>query len=90
MKLINDVHGHRVGDEALRAVAAENCVSARIGGDEFGVVLAPNCNALTGPRLRANLKFGIVARHELWPPDGNARPNLSHPRNVDNRSSSGS
>ena len=63
MKLINDVHGHRVGDEALLAVAAEmrkmggaDCVTAKIGGDEFGVVLSANCDALTAPRLRATLK----------------------------------
>ena len=67
MKLINDVHGHRVGDEALLAVAAElrksagaDCVTARIGGDEFGVVLSANCDTLTAPRLRANLKSGVV------------------------------
>ena len=67
MKLINDVHGHRVGDEALLAVAAEmrkmggaDCVTARIGGDEFGVVLSANCDALTAPRLRATLKSGVV------------------------------
>ena len=67
MKLINDVHGHRVGDEALLAVAAEmrkvsgaDCVTARIGGDEFGLVLPANCDALTAPRLRANLKSGVV------------------------------
>ena len=67
MKLINDVHGHRVGDEALLAVAAEirkmggaDCVTARIGGDEFGTVLSANCDALTAPRLRANLKSGVV------------------------------
>ena len=67
MKLINDVHGHRVGDEALVAVAAEirkmgdaDCATARIGGDEFGVVLSANCDALTAPRLRATLQSGVV------------------------------
>ena len=67
MKLINDVHGHRVGDEALLAVAAEmrkvggaECVAARIGGDEFGVVLSASCDALTTPRLRATLKSGVI------------------------------
>jgi diguanylate cyclase (GGDEF)-like protein len=44
-KLINDVHGHPVGDEVLRAVAGagervvrERDCLARIGGDEFAVV----------------------------------------------------
>ena len=53
--------------EALLAVAAEmrkiggaDCVTARIGGDEFGVVLSANCDALTAPHLRATLKSGVV------------------------------
>ena len=37
-----------------------DCVTARIGGDEFGVVLSANCDALTAPRLRATLKSGVV------------------------------
>lgn len=46
LKLINDTHGHRVGDEQLRRVAvvlsssvrADDLV-ARLGGDEFGILL---------------------------------------------------
>lgn len=66
LKLINDMHGHRVGDEALIALASKlrksvdpDCVVARIGGDEFGVVLQGNCNALSLGRLRANFKSGM-------------------------------
>ena len=45
LKAINDLRGHRAGDEALKSVAfaLEHCarrsdVSARIGGDEFAVI----------------------------------------------------
>jgi diguanylate cyclase (GGDEF)-like protein len=65
--LINDLHGHRVGDQALIALAAElrkmagpDCVAARIGGDEFGVVLPANCDALSARRKRAQFGSGIA------------------------------
>ncbi len=44
-KPINDVYGHRLGDEVLRVVArrltklAEGGSVARLGGDEFGILL---------------------------------------------------
>jgi diguanylate cyclase (GGDEF)-like protein len=47
MKQINDTHGHPAGDAALRHVVAILCqkgresdIVGRLGGDEFGVVLA--------------------------------------------------
>jgi len=47
MKQINDTHGHPAGDAALRHVAEALCknvresdIVGRLGGDEFGVILA--------------------------------------------------
>jgi diguanylate cyclase (GGDEF)-like protein len=67
LKLINDVHGHRAGDEALKALAAElkkmaepDCVAARIGGDEFGMVLPVSYDSLSARRMRAHLQVGIA------------------------------
>jgi len=47
LKIINDTHGHAAGDGALLKIAAtitdqirESDVVGRLGGDEFGVILA--------------------------------------------------
>jgi diguanylate cyclase (GGDEF)-like protein len=53
-KEVNDVHGHAVGDEMLKAAAAafasvkrEEDILARIGGEEF-LVLLPSCQSRDG------------------------------------------
>lgn len=62
-KLLNDTHGHQLGDEVLRQVAdalAADCrdfdTAARYGGEEFAVVL-PGCTsdeaAAAAERLRS-------------------------------------
>ena len=50
-KQVNDVHGHRTGDqilvtvaERLRAVVDNDAVIARLGGDEFAIILAGGSN----------------------------------------------
>jgi diguanylate cyclase (GGDEF)-like protein len=52
MKQINDAHGHPAGDAALRHIAAvlhhnsrASDIVGRLGGDEFGVVLAQTTEA---------------------------------------------
>lgn len=57
LKKINDTFGHPAGDEAIRHVAnllrqdrAENELPARLGGEEFGVIL-PATDILGGARI---------------------------------------
>lgn len=56
-KPINDVYGHRLGDEVLKVVAkrltriAEGGSVARLGGDEFGVILRYRKNTNAPERL---------------------------------------
>jgi diguanylate cyclase (GGDEF)-like protein len=62
-KAINDIYGHRAGDEFLRALAGwlRGCVRgsdwvARIGGDEFAAILShvdPQAAAVVAERIRA-------------------------------------
>ncbi|MFL5679339.1 MAG: diguanylate cyclase [Chloroflexota bacterium] len=69
-KLVNDVHGHAVGDEVLRQVAGaiagavrEDDVPARYGGEEFAVLLrnpGPGVAIEVGERVR-----DAVARLDL-------------------------
>lgn len=68
LKSLNDKYGHQTGDAAIKALAdalkkqaGENCVVARIGGDEFGVVLPVSFDTLLARRLRAHFKGGITA-----------------------------
>ncbi|MFL5757914.1 MAG: GGDEF domain-containing protein, partial [Chloroflexota bacterium] len=71
-KVLNDTHGHAVGDEVLRAVAAaivgavrEDDVPARFGGEEFVVLLRnpePTVAVEVGERIRAAVR-GLDLRH---------------------------
>jgi diguanylate cyclase (GGDEF)-like protein len=76
-KLLNDAHGHAVGDEVLRAIAGEiagavreDDVPARFGGEEFAVLLRnPGLDEAVevGERIREAVssldlsRFGVAA-----------------------------
>jgi diguanylate cyclase (GGDEF)-like protein len=66
-KAINDTYGHTAGDQTLlevsermSAVLRANTLLARIGGDEFGIVL-PNIASLDDPAGLARRIVGTIA-----------------------------
>jgi diguanylate cyclase len=66
-KRVNDTHGHASGDEVIKAVATaiQQAVRAmdtvaRIGGEEFGVVL-PNCPSSFGPTVAERIRSLVEA-----------------------------
>lgn len=71
LKTLNDAQGHEAGDDALRAVAAtldavgdEATLAARIGGDEFGLVLEDRGVAAT-EALAAEVDRRLAARRAV-------------------------
>jgi diguanylate cyclase (GGDEF)-like protein/PAS domain S-box-containing protein len=66
-KLVNDAHGHRVGDELLRRVAGQlraalprGALVARLGGDELAVLVG-GCDAERAPVVADQLLEAIRA-----------------------------
>jgi diguanylate cyclase (GGDEF)-like protein len=95
LKLINDQFGHAVGDCAIRSIA--KCLThvfdphgmvARIGGDEFAVVLADQVDDVSTRRLQHEFEGCLVGQScsendrapsisasfgcALWPEDGSS------------------
>lgn len=72
-KALNDTHGHPVGDEVLKAVASaivtavrEQDVPARVGGEEFAVLLrnpGPDVALEVGERVREAVHGLDLRRH---------------------------
>ena len=72
MKQINDTHGHAAGDAALKHVAEileqstrESDIVGRLGGDEFGVILA-QVDETTATEKAASLAERIAAEGVEW------------------------
>lgn len=66
LKLVNDLHGHGVGDEALREVAGvvrralrTEDVCCRTGGDEF-MILLPDTDARGARQVMARLRAAVI------------------------------
>ena len=77
-KLLNDVHGHQVGDERLRVVARTiaACTSrpsdlvARYGGEEFAVLL-PSISLQEALEIAESMRVAVEALHMEAPgPNG--------------------
>jgi len=66
-KRVNDTHGHAAGDQVIKAVAQAllDCVRpmdlvARIGGEEFAIVL-PNCAPAFGETVAERVRRRVAA-----------------------------
>lgn len=75
-KPVNDIHGHAAGDRVLKEVSLrlsqilkEDCMLARIGGDEFGIVIdhstsTDDINSL-GQQITRSLRSPFIMRSGL-------------------------
>jgi len=97
LKLANDRHGHAVGDELLQAVAAtlrdvvrDDDVVARIGGDEFAILMRdtdePHClariarleRALAERFLPSGVRVAATVGYGSMPPAASLRAAQEH------------
>jgi diguanylate cyclase (GGDEF)-like protein len=67
LKLVNDTHGHEVGDLALQMLASalrsglrRSDEAYRLGGDEFGVVL-PEASQIDAERVMRRLREAVAS-----------------------------
>lgn len=67
-KLVNDTHGHAIGDLVIQAMASisldnlrQQNIFGRLGGEEFAVIL-PDCNVDTAKLVAEKLRKAIEAQ----------------------------
>ena len=74
-KLVNDLFGHKIGDEVLRAIASElqsqlrkTDIIARLGGDEF-VMLLPSAHQSDAEVVLSKIRphLSTIMRERNWP-----------------------
>jgi diguanylate cyclase (GGDEF)-like protein len=73
LKAVNDQWGHAVGDALLRRVgevlnksAERPCHAARIGGDEF-VILMPGADEADGEAMMENIERLVALNNQFYP-----------------------
>jgi len=71
-KAVNDLYGHRVGDEVLRVIASRlkdiagnDALIARLGGDEFGIILSLKSDAMA-PLISDQEALSRIARRIVY------------------------
>jgi diguanylate cyclase (GGDEF)-like protein len=91
-KEVNDEFGHAVGDDILRAVGRvlqaevrETDLAARVGGDEFAILLAPVSDTSHARAIATRLRSAVSAEIQRTLPDRRViqsvhgrRPGASH------------
>ena len=87
-QLVNDSHGHVVGDELLVAVARRleahagpHATVARLGGDEFGILLPPD-SADAAARVEA-LRMAVAGAVEIRGAALHVTPSVGYSRHPD-------
>jgi diguanylate cyclase (GGDEF)-like protein len=65
-KLVNDTHGHAVGDQVLKCTVAAcrahlraNDLFGRLGGEEFGILM-PDCVAATARQVAERIRLTVA------------------------------
>ncbi len=68
-KLVNDTHGHHIGDQLLKSVAnsmrnatRQSDILARLGGDEFAMII-PDTNAANAQKVARKIMYNLNRIH---------------------------